>query len=315
MMEITENKFTEKLSQADVGDPNRAVARKEASKQLTVRHDPLRSALYSPGVKARFEEMLGKRAPSFMSSIISAVNANAQLKHCDPMSVIAAASIAASMELPINSSLGLAHIVPYKGKAQFQVGWKGFVQLALRSGQYKTIHLTPVFEGQIKAMNQFTGEIEFTHEAASDKHIGYLLYFKLLSGYEKYFYMNAHQVEAHARKYSASFKKGYGVWIDDFESMALKTVCKLGLSKYGILSLEMQRAIEVDQAEMVDHGELKYVDNPDVAVKEEGQDKVTKILDKYTPPQQQEVLESEITPGGCSYSDDDMPNPFEKDAK
>jgi recombination protein RecT len=274
---------------------------------LETRHvskDPLKIALYSPGVKSRFEEMLGKRAASFMSSIVSAVNANAQLKTCDPMSVISAASIAASMELPINSSLGLAHIVPYKGKAQFQVGWKGFVQLALRSGQYKTIHLTPIFEGQIKSMNQFTGEIEFQAESASDQQIGYLLYFKLLNGYEKYFYMTADQIHAHGKKYSASFKKGYGLWVDDFEAMALKTVCKLGLSKYGILSLEMQRAIEVDQAEFGDHGETKYVDNPEVALKEEQKKQIASVNEKYAKAT--EELKAEPI-----EADFEIRNPFE----
>jgi recombination protein RecT len=271
------------------------------------KQDPLKTALYSPGVKARFEEMLGKKAASFMSSIVSAVNANAQLKSCEPMSIIASASIAASMELPINSSLGLAHIVPYKGKAQFQVGWKGFVQLALRSGQYKTIHLTPIREGQIKFMNQFTGEIEFQAEAASEKHIGYLLYFKLLSGYEKYFYMTAEQIHAHAKKYSASFKKGYGIWVDDFEAMALKTVCKLGLSKYGILSLEMQRAIEVDQAEIIEHGEPKFVDHPETSSKEESKEKVGNILGKYTK-EEVETIDAE-------FVEQEIQSPFEKEPK
>lgn len=229
----------------------------------------LQSALENPGVKARFEQMLGKRSASFLSSVMSAVNSNNELKKCDPMSVVAAAAIAASMDLPINPSLGLAYIVPYRGKdkvlrAQFQLGWKGFVQLALRSGQYKTIHLTPVLEGQIKSHNPFTGEIEFSNEATSDKQIGYLLFFKLLNGYEKYFYMTAEEMRKHSKKYSSSMKKGYGLWVDNFEAMALKTVCKLGLSKYGILSVEMQQAIEADQAEVQGDGSLRYIDNEPV---------------------------------------------------
>ncbi len=284
-------------------------AQKEKTTQVTVANtittsgDPLKVALYSAGVKSRFEEMLGKRAPSFMSSIISAVNANAQLKTCDPMSVISAASIAASMELPINSSLGLAHIVPYKGKAQFQVGWKGFVQLALRSGQYKTINLARICEGEIVEHNKFTGEIKFdAHQKTSDNIVGYLLYFRLLNGYEKYFYMTSDEIHAHAKKYSASFKKGYGIWVDDFEAMALKTVCKLGLSKYGILSLEMQRAIEVDQGEVNDHGHPTFVDNPEVANKIESKEKVAGLLNKYTVTDEGEVVDAAFS---------EIPNPFE----
>lgn len=223
----------------------------------------VQTLLQTPSFKKRFEEMLGKRAPAFMSSIISAVNSNSALKQCDPISVVSSAAIAAAMDLPINPSLGFAHIVPYKGVAQFQMGWKGFVQLAMRSGQYKTINLTPVLEGQIKNHNPFTGEMEFTAEAKSDKQIGYLLYFKLLNGYEKYFYMTTEQCHDHGKKYSASFKKNFGRWVEDFEAMALKTVCKLGLSKYGILSVDMQKAIEMDQAAVSEDGIPAYVDGVD----------------------------------------------------
>lgn len=225
----------------------------------------LRGLLNSPAVKAKFEEMLGKKAASFLSSIISAATTNKSLAQCDPMSIVTAAAIAASVDLPINASLGFAHIVPYKGIAQFQMGWKGFIQLALRTGQYGTINLTPVYNGQIKSHNFFTGEIELSPEPVKDftfaNQIGYLLYFKLNNGYEKYFYMTKIECETHGKKYSKSFKKGYGLWVDNFEAMALKTVAKLGLSKYGILSVEMQRAIESDQAIIKEDGSLEYLDN------------------------------------------------------
>jgi len=220
----------------------------------------LSTVLHTPAVRTRFDEMLGKRSAAFISSIISAVNSNQYLRDCEPMSVVSAAAVAASMDLPINPSLGFAHIVPYDGSAQFQIGWKGFVQLAMRSGQYKTINITPVYEGQIKKHNPFTGEMEFDSSVVSEKTAGYLLYFKLLNGYEKYFYMTKDQCLAHGKKYSRSFKKGKGVWVDDFDSMALKTVAKLGLSKYGILSVDMQRAIELDQAEVDENMNTKYID-------------------------------------------------------
>jgi recombination protein RecT len=221
----------------------------------------LQKMLQSPQIKARFEEVLGKQAPSFMSSIISAVNATPALKECDPMSVVSAAAIAAAVQLPINPSLGLAFIVPYKGTAQFQIGWKGFVQLALRSGQYKTINVARVFENQLKSRNPFTGDMQFNEVEPRGDVVGYLLYFRLINGYEKYFYMTKPEVEAHAKQYSATYKKGFGVWRDNFDAMALKTVCKLGLSKYGILSVEMQQAVQSDQAEITPDGEPRYVDN------------------------------------------------------
>ena len=205
--------------------------------------------------------MLGKRAPAFVSSIVTAVNSTPALRDCEPMSVISAAAIAASIDLPINPSLGFAHIVPYRDKAQFQIGWKGFVQLAMRSGQYKTLNLTSVLAGQITRHNPFTGEMEFDSSIVSDEVVGYLLYFRLLNGYEKYFYMTREECLEHGKKYSASFKKGFGLWIENFDAMALKTVAKLGLSKYGILSIDMQKAVEMDQAEVTEDGEPRYVDS------------------------------------------------------
>jgi recombination protein RecT len=164
------------------------------------------------------------------------------------MSVITSAMIAASMDLPINPSLGFAHIVPYGGVAQFQIGWKGVIQLALRSGKYETINLAKIKEGQIRSRNSFTGDIDFQEDSTSEKVVGYLLYFKLVNGYRKFFYMTAEECEAHGKRYSATYKKGFGRWQEDFEAMALKTVAKLGLSKYGLLSVEMQKAVEYDQA-------------------------------------------------------------------
>lgn len=221
----------------------------------------LAAMLQTKTVKMRFEEVLGKRAAGFMSSIISATSLNKQLATADPLSVISAAAIAASLDLPINPSLGFAHIVPYKDKAQFQMGWKGFVQLAMRSGQYETINLAVVYDGQLKEYNPFTGEASFEATGKKSEAVaGYLLYFKLLNGYKKFFYMTRAEVEAHGKRYSQTFKKGFGVWVDNFDAMALKTVCKLGLSKYGILSIELQKAFTFDQAVVKEGDVPEYVD-------------------------------------------------------
>lgn len=222
--------------------------------------EKLKSLLQDPMIRGRFEQMLGQRAPAFLSSIISAVSANPQLSDCDPMSVIQSAAVAASMDLPINSSLGMAHIVPYGKIAQFQIGWKGFVQLAQRTGQYKTINLALVLDGQLVSRNSFTGEMIFQEAATSKKVVGYLLYFKLINGFEKYFYMTAEEMKEHALEYSKAYKKNFGPWVDNPEAMGLKTVCKLGLSKYGLLSVDMQKALEVDQAAFDEKGEPRYVD-------------------------------------------------------
>lgn len=209
----------------------------------------IKGLLDTEGMKKRFQEVLGARANGFMSSIVSAVTMNSSLADCEPMSVISSAMIAASLDLPINPSLGMAHIVPYKGVGTFQIGWKGFVQLALRSGQYKTINATPIYEGQIKRIDQFTGDIEFVQERTSETIVGYLLYFKLLNGFEHFHYMTKAQAEAHGKKYSASYRQGKGKWVDEFDAMALKTVVKMGLSKYGILTIDLQTAIEKDESD------------------------------------------------------------------
>lgn len=225
--------------------------------------------LNQDSIKKRFEQVLGKKAAGFMSSVISAVNANSELKKAAPMTVVAASAIAASLDLPINPSLGFAHIVPYKKDgvpiAQFQMGWRGYVQLGMRSGQYKTINVCPVHEGELVESNRFTGEMKFDEKKrTSDKVIGYVAYFRLLNGFEKYLYMTTDQVTAHGKRYSKSYDNSKGKWQTDFEAMAMKTVLKMLLSKYGILSIEMQSAVTYDQATVhsID-GEFSYDDNPE----------------------------------------------------
>jgi recombination protein RecT len=221
-------------------------------------------------VKARFTEILGKSANAFVSSIISATKSNPSLAECEPDSVISSAVIAATLNLPIQSNLGFAHIVPYKKDgvpvAQFQMGYKGFIQLALRTAQYKTINASEIYEGELIKHDRITGDVELdTNKKKSNKVIGYVAYFKLLNGFEKMLYMTREQLESHGGKYSKSYANKYGRWQQDFDSMALKTVIKLLLSKYGILSVDMQTAIITDQSVIKDADTLdvEYVDAND----------------------------------------------------
>lgn len=225
----------------------------------------VRSLLARDSIKKRFEELLGRKAPGFMSSVINIVNSNTQLQQCDPNQVIAAAAVAAAMDLPIDPNLGFAYIVPYKGKAQFQMGYKGFVQLAMRTGMYKTINATHVYEGEIESFNRITGEVKFSETGAtSDKIVGYIAYFKLLNGFEKYEYWPIERVIEHAKRFSQSYGSNYSPWKTDFDAMAIKTVLKHLLSRYGVLSIEMQTAVKADQAvvhETDDGEQYEYVDN------------------------------------------------------
>lgn len=212
-------------------------------------------------VKKRFGEMLGNRAAGFISSIIACTNNNKQLKEADPMTVISAAAMAATLDLPINPALGFAHIVPYKNgkdgttKAQFQMGWKGFVQLAQRSRQYQTINADVVYEGELKTHNKLTGEMEYDVDGRkSDNVVGYFAYFRLINGFEKALFMKTEDVEKHGKRYSKSFAYPGSVWKTNFDAMALKTVVKMLISKWGPMSVDMQRAITADQGTVINDG-------------------------------------------------------------
>lgn len=218
-----------------------AVKTAESQKAVTIQ-----SLVSQENVKARFEELLGKKAPGFISSLLAVVNNNKLLAKANPNTIIAAGAMAASLDLPINQNLGFAYIIPYKDEAQFQMGYKGYIQLAMRTGQYQTINAAEVYEGEIIKQNRFTGEYEFG-EKTSDKIVGYIAYFKLVNGFEKYLYMSIEEMQAHARKFSKNYKGGTDKWgLTDFHSMAIKTVLKRLISKYGILSIEMQGQQMVD---------------------------------------------------------------------
>jgi recombination protein RecT len=231
----------------------------------------LKALISSPTIKKRFDEILKDRTPQFLTSVLSLYNSEKMLQKCDPMSVISSAMIAATLDLPIDKNLGYAWIVPYKGVAQFQLGYKGYIQLALRSAQYRYINVTPIHEGELKKWNPLTEEIDIDFEArASDAVIGYAAYFELLNGFRKTIYWTKEQVEKHRKKFS---KSDFG-WKNDWDAMAMKTVLKALLSKWGILSVEMQKAVVEDnderelkditgEAQEVEYIDAEVIDVPD----------------------------------------------------
>lgn len=231
----------------------------------------LKNMLSSQQVMNNLTAMLGTKAQGFATSVLSTVNNNKLLQNADAGSIYTAAMLAASLDLPINPNLGFAAIVPYGKTAQFQVMTRGIVQLAIRSGQYERITNAVVHEGELVKYDPFTDAYEFdASKRTSDKVIGYMAYFKTVSGFEKYYYMTKDEALAHGKKYSQTAKKGYGLWIENTDAMGLKTCLKLLLSKFGVLSIEMQRAFNFDQAvvkgninnvEDIDTLEAEYVDN------------------------------------------------------
>lgn len=231
----------------------------------------LKDLLGKTDIQSRFEKLLGKKSPGFISSVLQIVNGNDLLKKADPQTVLNAAVTAAVLDLPVNQNLGFAWIVPYKGQAQFQIGWKGYVQLALRTCQYENINVTEVYENQFKSYNRLTEELNCDFNIDGEGSVvGYAAYFKLTSGMTKTAYWTKESVIKHATKYSQTYNKqrsGGGLvhspWNDkdQFDAMAKKTVLKNTISKWGIMSIEMQTAQLADQSVQPEEGKYNYIDN------------------------------------------------------
>ena len=222
-----------------------------------------------PMVQEKLKELVGKNAPAFATSVLQIVNSNSMLVNADPQTIFSAACMAATLNLPINNNLGFAYIVPFKNnktstiEAQFQLGYKGYIQLAQRSGQFSRIAATPVYEGQLINENPLLGyEFDWSVKPGGEP-IGYVAFFKLINGFTAELYMSKEEVTKHANKYSQTAKKGFGVWKDQFEAMALKTVLKLLLSKQAPLSIDMQKAQIADQMVIHDVDTLTgdYIDH------------------------------------------------------
>lgn len=231
----------------------------------------------SKSVQERFEKMLGKKSAGFLSSLLSLVNNNNLLQKASPTSVLAAAATAASLDLPINPTLGKAWIVPYKGAAQFQIGYKGIIELAMRSQQMKSIIMRPVYEGQIENWDPFTETYE-RGEKLSDNVVGYFARFETINGFVKATYWTKDEVIKHAKRFSKSFNSSSSPWTTDFDAMACKTVLLSIMKTYAPMSIEMQMGIERDgKAVKVDEttGQEEFIDaeildaqSEDVAVTE-----------------------------------------------
>lgn len=225
----------------------------------------LPALLNSDVIKNRFNEILGKNAAGFMSALLNIYNSNNQLQQCDARSILGAAGLAATLNLSITPSLGQAYVVPFRGKATFQIGVRGLIQLAHRTGKYVALHAGKVREGELKGFNPVTGEA-LVGEKISDNVVGYVAYMKLNNGFEKTLYMSKSEIEEHAEKYSQSYSydkrsnKNSSPWSTNFDAMASKTVLKKLLNTWGILSSDMASAIQGDQS-VVDKNTFTYVDN------------------------------------------------------
>ncbi|EHK2388338.1 recombinase RecT [Clostridium perfringens] len=223
------------------------LAKKGTGNSLSI-GNTVKGLMENPSIKKRFEGVLKEKAPQYMSSIVNLVNSDTNLQKCEGMSVIASCMVAATMDLPVDKNLGYAWVVPYGNRAQFQMGYKGYIQLALRTGQYKAINVVEIREGELVSWNPLTEEIEVDFsKRESDAVIGYAGYFKLINGFEKTVFWTKKEINNHANKFSKTINSKNSVWKSNFDAMAKKTVLRNLLSKWGILSIEMQKAYTADE--------------------------------------------------------------------
>ena len=294
------------------------IAKAEGTKAITVQ-----DIVRKPTMVTRFAEVLGgqDKANQFLASLISAVNGNTNLSKCSPMKVIKCAMVAASLNLDVNPNLGLASIVPYNKKwheeqtPQFQMGWKGFVQLAIRTNQYKSMNVTEVYADEFESHDPYTGELKYHIVKDGDRSngrteniVGYFFCFELTSGFVKKAYMSKEDAYNHAKHYSKAFQNDlkYGTqsspWSTMFDAMAEKTIVKNTLSKWGILSTQFAAAQSSDDASFSDDGEPEYVDEADTVVE------VPEESPKAEEPKTEEP-QTETTPedeGQMEFSEEDF---------
>lgn len=231
--------------------------------------------LAQEAVRQNVTNVVGQKdAQAFISSIVSAVQSNPQLAECTNASLLSAALLGHSLNLPPSPQLGKMYILPFKNvkagvtEAQFMLSYKGYLELAMRSGQYKKIHVTDIREGELKSYDPI--EDEYTFEPITDiakrnetPIIGYYGYFILNNGFKKSIYWSKEKLEAHAKKYSASYRKGWdsSLWKTDFDAMAQKTIIRQLISKHGIMSIEMQKGFEGDYGVIREDGTADYLDS------------------------------------------------------
>lgn len=234
----------------------------------------LTAYLTNDAVKNQINNVIGgKNGDRFISSIVSAVQTNSALQECTNPSILSAALLGESLKLSPSPQLGQYYMVPFnnnkKGfkEAQFQLGYKGYIQLAIRSGQYKKLNVLAIKEGELVRFDPLNEEIEVNliedEEAREEAPtVGYYAMFEYTNGFKKAMYWSKKKMEAHALKYSKGYKakKGYAFWEKDFDAMAYKTMLRQLISKWGIMSIDMQSAMDADMAVIHEDGTKDYVD-------------------------------------------------------
>lgn len=253
--------------------------------------------LTADAVKEQINKVVGsKNGTRFISSIVSAVNNNRELQTCSNASILSAALLGESLNLSPSPQLGQYYLVPFNNKdgkvAQFQLGYKGYIQLAIRSGQYKKINVLAIKEGELVRYDPLNEEIEvnlieYEEEREKAQTIGYYAMFEYTNGFKKVMYWSRAKMEAHAIKYSAGYaadkrkRTQYTFWSKDFDGMAYKTMLRQLISKWGIMSIDLVTAIDADMAVVNEDGSKSYVE-----VEEE--------MNNYTENEPEKIIDGEV---------------------
>jgi recombination protein RecT len=282
----------------------------------------LKNALNAESVQEQFRNALADSAPLFVASLIDIYGSDRNLQECEPGAVIMEALKAATLRLPINKNLGFAYIVPYKNKGkaepQMQIGYKGLIQLAMRTGEYRYLNADVVYEGELKSYDKLTGHMDLNGERKGDKVVGYFAYLELLNGFSKTVYWTKEQVIEHAKRFSKSYSSQYSPWQTDFDSMALKTVLRNLITKWGIMSIEMVQAVDRDieadaQREIAEYANSEVLDIDDgivdaefeeVPAKEQPKKTKAKSKTKQEPKPEKESQQETLEP---EWADDEPP--------
>ena len=204
----------------------------------------------SNDIKGYVQNMLGDRTSDFITSMVSVVNGNVDLQNCTPESILGSCLKAASLKLPVDPSFGQSYIIPYKDTATFQIGYKGYLQLAIRSGLYRKINVCDIRVGEIVEIDEFNEVYKFSKIPDDKKRedaavVGYFGFFEM-DNFKKSIYWSVEKIKSHAKKYSTSYNSPSSPWRSNFDNMAKKTVLKELLSKWGILSIDIQEALSSD---------------------------------------------------------------------
>lgn len=218
---------------------------------------------------------------SFAASILDCYTGDATLQKCHPKMVAIECLKAAILNLPLSRALGFAYVVVYKGRPTFTIGYKGLIQLAMRTGAYRCINAGPVYDGEFKGRNKLSGDVDISGDRISDEVVGYFCYIEMLNGFSKTNYMTKKEAEDYGRKFSPAFNNG--PWKSNFDAMATKTVIRSLLSKYGMMTVEMQKAIVMES----DAFEAEYQEMANSQALPEAGDTIDERTGEVIQPQEQ----------------------------